>query len=66
MTRIESSLAGQKLTLETGKLAKQAGGAVLVTHGETVVLATATLAGQAREGIDYLPLMVDYEEKMYS
>ncbi|MCX5971596.1 MAG: polyribonucleotide nucleotidyltransferase [Coprothermobacterota bacterium] len=66
MTRIESSLAGQRLTLETGKLAKQAGGAVLVTHGETVVLATATLAGQAREGIDYLPLMVDYEEKMYS
>ncbi len=66
ITRIESSLAGQKLTLETGKLAKQAGGAVLVTHGETVVLATATLAGQAREGIDYLPLMVDYEEKMYS
>ncbi|MCX5975519.1 MAG: polyribonucleotide nucleotidyltransferase [Coprothermobacterota bacterium] len=66
MTRIESSLAGQKLILETGKLAKQAGGAVLVTHGETVVLATATLAGQAREGIDYLPLMVDYEERMYS
>lgn len=66
ITRIESSLAGQKLILETGKLAKQAGGAVLVTHGETVVLATATLAGQAREGIDYLPLMVDYEERMYS
>lgn len=59
-------LAGRTLTLETGKMAKQASGAVLVRYGETVVLVTATGSKTAREGTDFFPLTVDYEEKMYS
>lgn len=59
-------LAGRPLTIETGKMAKQASGAVLVRYGETAVLVTATMAKTAREGSDFFPLTVDYEEKMYS
>jgi polyribonucleotide nucleotidyltransferase len=55
-------VGGRTVTLETGRLAKQAGGAVLVTCGETVVLVTATRA-KPREGIDFFPLVVDYVEK---
>jgi polyribonucleotide nucleotidyltransferase len=59
-------LAGRTLTLETGRMAKQAGGAVLVTYGETVVLAAATTSDEPREGIDFFPLQVEFEEKMYA
>jgi polyribonucleotide nucleotidyltransferase len=59
-------LAGRTLTLETGRMAKQAGGAVLVTYGETVVLATSTTSDEPREGIDFFPLQVEFEEKMYA
>jgi polyribonucleotide nucleotidyltransferase len=59
-------LAGRTLTLETGRMAKQAGGAVLVTYGETCVLATATTSDEPREGIDFFPLQVEFEEKMYA
>lgn len=59
-------LAGRPLTIETGKMAKQASGAVLVRYGDTVVLVTATASKNAREGTDFFPLTVDYEEKMYS
>lgn len=59
-------LAGRKLTIETGKLAKQANGAVLVRYGDTVILATATASKSPREGIDFFPLMVDYEERLYA
>ena len=59
-------LAGRELTLETGHLAKQANGAVLVRYGDTVVLVTATTSKEPREGVDFFPLTVDYEEKMYS
>ena len=59
-------LAGRPLTLETGKLAELANGAVLVTYGETTVLCTATAAPRPRDGIDFFPLSVDFEEKMYS
>jgi polyribonucleotide nucleotidyltransferase len=52
------------MTLETGRLAEQAQGAVLVTYGETVVLATVVGAYEVREGTDFLPLTVDYEDKM--
>ena len=52
----------EELTFETGKLAKQADGAVIVRYGETVVLVTACYAPTAREGIDFLPLTVDYRE----
>ncbi|WP_031514437.1 polyribonucleotide nucleotidyltransferase [Desulfofalx alkaliphila] len=64
--RREINLGGRVLTLETGRLAKQAGGAVLVSYGETVVLVTATMSKNPREGIDFLPLTMDYEERLYS
>jgi len=60
------SLNGTSLEFSTGLLAKQATAAVTVTAGETVLLATIVVSKNTREGIDYLPLMVDYEEKMYS
>ena len=62
----KTELAGRELTLETGKLAQLASGSVLVRYGETVVLATATMSEKPREGIDFFPLSVDYEEKLYS
>lgn len=58
--------AGRDLTVSTGKLAEQAGGACLVQYGDTVVLVTATSSKEPREGIDFFPLSVDYEEKLYS
>ena len=57
---------GRDLIIETGKLAGQASGAVTVRYGDTVVLVTATVADGRREGIDFLPLTIDYEERMYA
>ena len=57
---------GRDLIIETGKLAGQASGAVTVRYGDTVVLVTATVADDRREGIDFLPLTIDYEERMYA
>lgn len=62
----EMLLAGRTLSLETGRLAKQAGGAVLARYGDTCVLVVATASKNIREGIDFFPLSVEYEEKMYS
>jgi polyribonucleotide nucleotidyltransferase len=62
----EISIGDKTLSLETGKLAKQAGGAVLVRFGDSVVLVTACRAANAREGIDFLPLTVDYREYTYA
>lgn len=59
-------LGNRTMTLEVGELAKQANGAVLVRYGDTVVLVTATMAKEPRADIDFFPLIVDYEEKMYS
>ena len=59
-------LGGRKLTISTGELAGQASGSCTVTYGETTVLATATMSKTIREGIDYFPLMVDYEEMLYA
>jgi len=59
-------VAGRDLTLETGRLARQAGGAVLVEYGDTMVLVTATSSAKPREGIDFFPLTVDYEERLYA
>ena len=59
-------VAGQELEVEVGKLAQQAHGSCTVSYGETVVLATAVTSNQPREGIDYFPLMVNYEEKLYA
>lgn len=59
-------VGGRTMTFETGRMAKQASGAIFITYGETAVLATATVAAKAKEGIDFFPLTVDYEEKMYA
>ena len=64
--KMETEFSGRTLTLETGRMAKQAGGSVLVQYGGTVVLVTATASKTRREGIDYFPLMVDFVEKMYA
>src|SRR5476649_51879 len=57
---------GRKLTLETGRIARQADGAVLATYGETMVLATAVFAKSAKPGQDFFPLTVNYQEKFYA
>lgn len=59
-------LAGRELMIETGKYAQLANGAVLVRYGETVVLSTVTASTEPREGIDFFPLSVDYEERLYA
>src|SRR3569833_986503 len=63
---VEIDWGGRPLKLETGKVARQADGAVLATYGETVVLATVVAAKSPREGVDFLPLTVDYQEKTYA
>ena len=62
----EMELAGRPLVIETGKYAELAGGAVMVRYGDTAVLSTATMAAKPREGIDFFPLSVDFEEKLYA
>lgn len=57
---------GRNLTVETGEVAKQAGGSVLVRYGDTVVLSTATMANEVKEGQDFFPLTVRFEEKLYA
>jgi polyribonucleotide nucleotidyltransferase len=64
--KIEIEVGDNTIKLETGKLAKQANGSVLLTCGETVVLVTAVASKEPREGIDFFPLLVDYEEKFYA
>jgi len=66
MQSFEMELGGRKLIIENGKMAKQANGAALVRYGDTVVLVTATASAEPREGVDFFPLTVDYEEKMYA
>src|SRR5712671_6834640 len=63
---VEIDWGGRPLKLETGKIARQADGAVVATYGETVVLATVVAAKSPREGVDFLPLTVDYQEKFYA
>src|SRR5687767_15840546 len=65
-TAVTVAVGDDEITFETGKLAKQADGAVLVRSGETMVLATAQGRMEAREGADFFPLTVDVEEKMYA
>src|SRR3954463_4886281 len=64
--RVELDWGGSKLVLETGKIARQADGAVVATYGESKVLATVVAAKAPREGVDFLPLTVDYQEKYYA
>ncbi|HTM67929.1 MAG TPA: polyribonucleotide nucleotidyltransferase [Candidatus Binatia bacterium] len=64
--RFQAEWGGKTLTIETGKLANQANAACTVRYGDTVILATATLASKARESVDFFPLSVEYEEKLYA
>src|SRR5215211_3652026 len=64
--KIEMEFYGRPLSIETGRMAKQAGGAAVVTYGETVVLVAVVAAGTAREGTDFFPLTVDYQERTYA
>src|SRR6187549_1972140 len=66
MTTRELTISGKSIRFETGKLAKQAGGSVIVRSGDSVVLVTACRAASPREGIDFLPLTVDYKEYTYA
>src|SRR5580692_663859 len=63
---VSAKIGDRELSIETGKLAKQADGAVVVRYGDTVVLVTACAARQPREGLDFFPLTVDYRENFYS
>jgi len=62
----ESEVGGRKLTIDTGKLAGQAGGAVTARYGDSVVLVTVCTSQEPREGVDFLPLTIDYEERLYA
>jgi polyribonucleotide nucleotidyltransferase len=64
--RVDLDWGGRKLVLETGKIARQADGAVVASYGESKVLATVVAAKEPREGVDFLPLTVDYQEKFYA
>jgi polyribonucleotide nucleotidyltransferase len=66
MKRVEIDLHGRRLSIESGRMAKQAGGSALVQYGGTVVLVTAVAAKEARENIDFFPLTVDYQEKTFA
>src|SRR5207249_11190420 len=64
--KVEFPLGKETIRIETGALAKQANGAVLVTAGETVVLVTAVASATPKEGADFFPLTVDYRERTYA
>src|SRR6266850_3139819 len=64
--RVELDWGGRKLTLETGKVARQADGAVIASYGETTVIATVVAAKEPKPGVDFLPLTVNYTEKYYA
>lgn len=66
MQIFKMELAGRELSFETGRIAKQASGAVLLRYGDTVALVTATASAEPREGIDFFPMTVDYEERLYA
>src|SRR3989338_5170418 len=64
--RFETAWGGKTLSIETGVYAAQANGSCVVQYGDTVILTTATMSEEVREGLDFFPLMVDFEEKMYA
>ncbi|MGR3218987.1 MAG: hypothetical protein ACUZ8H_04095 [Candidatus Anammoxibacter sp.] len=64
--KAERTIGKGLLSIETGHLAKQADGAVIVRYGDNVVMVTAVSSKEAREGIDFFPMSVDYREKMYA
>lgn len=66
MIKVELEVKGKTFTIETGRFAKQADGSVVVKYGDTLILATAVAKKEAREGIDFFPLTIDYQEKAYA
>ena len=64
--KFEMELAGRTLRVDVGRVGKQANGCVLIHYGDTVVLSTATASKEPREGVDFFPLSVEYNEKMYA
>jgi polyribonucleotide nucleotidyltransferase len=64
--KVEAEIGGRKLTIESGKMAKQANGSVLVTYDETVVLVTATAAKESKANMGFLPLTIEYQERFYA
>jgi len=64
--KYETQLAGRNLSIETGKIAELANGSIVVRYGETVVMVNVTAAKEPKEGVDFFPLSVDYEEKLYA
>ena len=64
--KLQIDFAGRPFSVETGKVAKQASGAIMVQYGDTVVLVTAVTSNERREGIDFLPLTVNYQEMTYA
>ena len=66
MEQFQMSIAERILTIETGKIAKQASGSVLIRYGDTALLVTATVSKEPREGVDFFPLTVDFEERLYA
>ena len=66
LTKFTANVGGQEITFETGQLAQQAGGAVTVHLNDSLIFASATMSDTPREGINFFPLSVDFEEKMYA
>lgn len=66
ISTFEEEVGGRKLKIEVGRLAQQASGSVVITYGDTMVLSTITMSEGVRDDIDYFPLMVDYQEKLYA
>ncbi len=66
MTKVEIDIRGKRLSIETGEMAKQSDGAVVVRYGDTVLLATAVAEKKIKEGLDFFPLTIDYQEKAYA
>ena len=64
--KVETKFGDATISIETGKIARQAGGSVVVRMGETMILATVVASGEKREGIDFVPLTVDYQERFYA
>ena len=66
MIKVEKNIAGRPLKIESGQIARQAGGSVFISYGETAILATVCCSSEPREGIDFLPMQVEYREKHYA
>jgi len=66
LEKYSMELGGRELSIEVGRIAQLADGAVVLTYGDTVILVTACASDKPREGIDFFPLSVDYEERLYA